>query len=283
MEKAPLRRTQSGMSYKFQRLREKIREAVESGELSGKLPGERTLARRFHVNAKTLSKALTDLAAEGLLDRSIGRGTYVKGSAPIQNTTTHRWLILSETGDETSGIVDGLRAACPDLDTTLSSEAIRPSFLNQFTAVVDLSPTTSDSLLRSLLVRNMPVVAVNKEPASYSLNTVLADTILGTTRLCRDLILAGHRRLGAIEPRGHTRIAQALRAAAARYGSDVVIESSDPGEVAALANEGITGLVCDSIHAANVAQAALRSRQIRVPDQVSITAVGCVGSTPDCS
>src|ERR1700733_5769947 len=70
----------SGMSYKFQRLREKLRAAIASGELSGKLPGERQLAKRFHVNAKTLSKALTDLAAEGLLDRSIGRGTFVKGS-----------------------------------------------------------------------------------------------------------------------------------------------------------------------------------------------------------
>src|SRR5882757_3666985 len=70
-----------GMSYKFQRLREKLRAAVASGELSGKLPGERALAKRFHVNAKTLSKALTDLAAEGLLDRSIGRGTYVKDAS----------------------------------------------------------------------------------------------------------------------------------------------------------------------------------------------------------
>src|SRR5579864_2222915 len=81
----------SGMSYKFQRLREKLRHAIISGELSGKLPGERALARRFHVNAKTLSKALTDLAAEGLLDRSIGRGTYVKGSAPLPQREQGRW------------------------------------------------------------------------------------------------------------------------------------------------------------------------------------------------
>src|SRR5258706_15746710 len=72
------RRKKDGLSYKFQRLRERLRAAVSNGELSGKLPGERSLARRFHVNAKTLSKALTDLAAEGLLDRSIGRGTYGK-------------------------------------------------------------------------------------------------------------------------------------------------------------------------------------------------------------
>src|SRR3954470_21421446 len=72
------------LSYKFQRLREKLRSAIATGELNGKLPGERQLARRFRVNAKTLSKALTDLAAEGLLERSIGRGTFVRGhnSAP---------------------------------------------------------------------------------------------------------------------------------------------------------------------------------------------------------
>src|SRR4051794_3317321 len=69
------------LSYKFQRLRERLRAAVSSGELSGKLPGERQLAKKFHVNAKTLSKALTDLAAEGLLERNIGRGTFVKGAA----------------------------------------------------------------------------------------------------------------------------------------------------------------------------------------------------------
>ena len=60
------------LSYKFQRLRERLREAIETGVLSGKLPGERVLARQFRVNAKTLSKALTDLAAEGLLERTIG-------------------------------------------------------------------------------------------------------------------------------------------------------------------------------------------------------------------
>src|SRR5437773_4544819 len=92
------------LSYKFQRLREKLRHAIASGELSGKLPGERQLARRFRVNAKTLSKALTDLAAEGLLERSIGRGTFVKDSSAAPGTSqataptgaasaAERWLI----------------------------------------------------------------------------------------------------------------------------------------------------------------------------------------------
>src|SRR3954470_204889 len=81
------------LSYKFQRLRERLRDAVVNGELSGKLPGERELAKRFKANPKTLSKALTDLAAEGLLERSIGRGTYVKGTTAPEEFGG-RWLIL---------------------------------------------------------------------------------------------------------------------------------------------------------------------------------------------
>src|SRR3954463_6352382 len=104
------------LSYKFQRLREKLRDAVASGELSGKLPGERALARRFNVNAKTLSKALTDLAAEGLLDRSIGRGTYVKGSEP-EAVTTGRWLVLCDPGMSDSLVVQKLRAANSEMET----------------------------------------------------------------------------------------------------------------------------------------------------------------------
>ncbi|HEY8749874.1 MAG TPA: GntR family transcriptional regulator [Tepidisphaeraceae bacterium] len=274
---------QSGMSYKFQRLREKIREAVESGELTGKLPGERTLARRFHVNAKTLSKALTDLAAEGILDRSIGRGTYVKGSAPVPAATIGRWLVLVEPAEIDSCIVDGLKRACPELETIPSLEAVRPSFLNQFTAVIDLCISTPDTLVRNLLVRNMPVIAVNREPSAYSLNAVMIDTTLGATRLCRDLILAGHRRLGAIEPLGDSRISRALRSAAARHGSDVLIESAEPREAATLAKEGVTAMVCGSARAASFTRATLKTRGVRVPQDVSLTAVGCACSSLECS
>src|SRR3954469_21182337 len=95
------------LSYKFQRLRERRREAIGSGELSGKLPGERVLSRRFRVNAKTLSKALTDLAAEGLLERSIGRGTYVRGSSPAASSSTglDKWLLVCDADQAHNPVV----------------------------------------------------------------------------------------------------------------------------------------------------------------------------------
>ena len=60
--------------YKYQRLRDRLRQAVQSGELSGKLPGERELARRYDANAKTVNKALCDLTTEGLLEDDLHVG-----------------------------------------------------------------------------------------------------------------------------------------------------------------------------------------------------------------
>src|SRR6266516_2031753 len=120
------------LSYKFQRLRERLRQAIASGELSGKLPGERQLSRRFRVNAKTLSKALTDLAAEGVLERSIGRGTFVKGAADAASPSAERWLLLCDPDHVHSPVVQAVQQANPQVQIATSTEAMRPSFINQF-------------------------------------------------------------------------------------------------------------------------------------------------------
>ncbi|HTW93923.1 MAG TPA: GntR family transcriptional regulator, partial [Tepidisphaeraceae bacterium] len=144
------------MSYKFQRLRERIRHAVASGELAGKLPGERELARRFHVNAKTLSKALTDLAAEGLLQRSIGRGTFVKGSEPAADAHGP-WLLVCDSADNEAQLIASLQKHNSSLQVIQDIATVRPSFLHQFTAVIDISVQTPDFFLRDLIVRNIPL------------------------------------------------------------------------------------------------------------------------------
>jgi DNA-binding transcriptional regulator YhcF (GntR family) len=133
------RETQRGerLSYKFQRLRERLRDAVTNGELSGKLPGERELAKRFKANPKTLSKALTDLAAEGLLERSIGRGTYVKGTSAPEDLGG-RWLILVDEVDRKSAIVEQLLKSHSDAEAVVAGTEMRPSFISQFCCFNDL-------------------------------------------------------------------------------------------------------------------------------------------------
>jgi regulatory GntR family protein len=268
------------MSYKFQRLREKLREAIRGGEFSGKLPGERALAKRFGVNAKTLSKALTDLAAEGLLDRSIGRGTYVKGSAPA-NDADGRWLVICDAAGGTEPcIISHLRERNPLVESVTDVADLRPSFLNQFEAVIDASPTTPEPFLRNLVVRNVPVVAVGHEPRTYSVHTVLPDAALGVAQLGRELLLSGHRRIAAVEVRGGpTVVSHALRQAAARYAPDAVVDGCPPEDVGALLDDGATAVVCDSVRSAEQVAKALAARGAAV----SLAAVGCVCDKPPCS
>ena len=278
-----LRRNTDGLSYKFQRLRERLRSAVTSGELTGKLPGERTLARRFHVNAKTLSKALTDLAAEGLLDRSIGRGTYVKGQMPTAHTQNGRWLILADAERANSTLARLLAEANPDSELVIDFDSVRPSFLKGFDAVIDLAQGTPEKFLRDLTVRNIPFVTVNREPDVFSVNMVGTDRATGGNFLARDLIFAGHTRIAVVQSLPRSVVPRAVELAAAKYGPGVSVQVCDKDEVVAAVRGGATAVVCDATEVARDVKVLLADAGLQCPDDVSLVAVGCCDDNHPCS
>jgi DNA-binding transcriptional regulator YhcF (GntR family) len=273
-------RRDSELSYKFQRLRERIRAAVACGELNGKLPGERELARRFHVNAKTLSKALTDLAAEGLLCRSIGRGTFVKGSQ-VQDAAGP-WLIVVDANTD-HVLVEYLKTLNPDAEIHSDISIARPSFLNQFAAVVDLAERTSDAFVRDLLVRSVPIVCVGRESRSYSTNAVALDVTLGIDQLTRELVLGGHRRFLAIENRPRITMAEAIRRSASRYCSNFCVDSCHASDIGQAVESGATACICDSVRGAVQTMRHLHRAGIEAPRGMSIAAVGWTAGDYPCT
>ena len=262
-----------GMSYKFQRLRERIRQAVASGELAGKLPGERELARRFHVNAKTLSKALTDLAAEGLLQRSIGRGTFVRGSRTESQAALEPWLLLVDSTSD-QPLAEQLKSINPAAEIRTDVSAIRPSYLTQFGAVIDLASATPEKFVRDLLVRGIAMVAVGHEPRTYSVNAVMLDTMLGASQLTRQLVLAGHRHFLAVEERTRITVAETIRKTAARYCQDFCVDACAASDVAQAADYGATACICDSVRGAMRALETLERAHVEVPQRMSVAAIG---------
>jgi hypothetical protein len=239
------------LSYKFQRLREKLRHAIASGELSGKLPGERQLAKRFRVNAKTLSKALTDLAAEGLLDRSIGRGTFVKSGgsdrAAAPAPASDRWLIICAPDQVNLTLIKLIRDANPNSQVITDTSNLRPSLLNQFKAAIDFEAAqTPESVLRDLVVRGINVVLVDRESSTYLMNAVEVDRTLGTSCLARDLMLAGHTQFFAVERRGHTAVVDAVRRAAQRYAPDAAVDHGFAADIPAALERGCTAFLCET-------------------------------------
>jgi hypothetical protein len=269
---------QEGLSYKFQRLRERLRQAILSGELNGKLPGERSLAERFDANPKTLSKALTDLAAEGLLERSIGRGTYVKGSCRTE-PGGGRWMILCDTGRTDTALARAFQQACPGSEVVDGPQKLRPSFLNQFDTVIDLSGGSLSHLHRTFLVRGMSVLLIGRESEPYRTHGVTLDRAYAAGTLARDLLLGGHRSILVLEDQGQTAVSRAVRTTAARYEPCAAVQSCGIEELATHLNQGISAILCDGTELAEQARALLATRPSS--PELRLVAVGvCEGLAP---
>ncbi|MCC7350472.1 MAG: GntR family transcriptional regulator [Phycisphaerales bacterium] len=275
-------RKEKGLSYKFQRLRERLRKAIESGELSGKLPGERTLARRFHANAKTLSKALTDLAADGLLDRSIGRGPYVKGTAPTAKLQ-RPWLLLCDPGMEQSPLARLILESNPSAQTISELSALRPSFINSFCAVIDLAKSTPDAIHRNLIIRNIPLITVGREPQTYSCHCIMQDRVVGVVHLARALLLSGHLSIAVIDQHDNTEVHEVLRKTAAYCAPNATVVRGVIEDLRELAQNGVTAMVCGSADCAQQVRQKLTDLNLSVPQQVCLVAVGSIEQEAPCS
>jgi len=271
------------LSYKFQRLRERLREAIASGEIAGKLPGERQLARRFRVNAKTLSKALTDLAAEGLLERSIGRGTFVRDRSQVAAPVSDRWLLIVDDDQQLHPVVASLLSQNQHAEVVSPKGLLRPSFLNQFKVALVFSKTIPDTMLRDLMVRNMTVLLIGREPGTYSTHAVLIDNVLGATLLVREMLLAGHTRFAVVEPRGQMEVTQAVRSAAARYGVSAEVDTVEPSHAGEAVEQGATAVVCASDQLAREVRQNIEKRGTSFPGRIALAAIGTAAGDYPCS
>jgi len=64
------------VEYKYKQIATEIANAIATGKLKGKIPGERILAREYQVNVLTANKAVSSLVDSGLLERRRGLGTF---------------------------------------------------------------------------------------------------------------------------------------------------------------------------------------------------------------
>lgn len=96
-------------------LREQITQGVFTG---GMLPNEESLCERFGVSRITVRRALADLAAQGLVERRHGRGTFVSANLPLPRTVPSLSVLdsLRKTAQETEVRVLDVSQAEPPPD-----------------------------------------------------------------------------------------------------------------------------------------------------------------------
>lgn len=63
----------------WQQVAEILRERIRAGEITRRLPGERSLQQETGVAPQTIRRAIRELEAEGLVVTVPGRGSFVKG------------------------------------------------------------------------------------------------------------------------------------------------------------------------------------------------------------
>lgn len=270
------------ISYKYQRLRERLRTAIATGELSGRLPGERALSRRFRVNAKTLSKALTDLAAEGLLERSIGRGTYVAGQAP-ESPTHARWLVVCDPAISDPLVAELLRLN-GESRCIAPAEIVRPSLLSQCSVAINCSPATPESFYREMMVRGIPVIETCRIPANFSTHAVLMDKSLAAYHLARGLLLSGHASIAVMEAPESTVLLEAVKPTIARYNTTASFRSATPEQLDQLIADGVTATICDGTARALLVRQLLEGRRL-FPGcgEMSLCAIGTMTADACCN
>ena len=76
-------------------LKERILELIDGADVGSPIPPERVLAEQWSTSRTTVRQALTELVAEGRLERTQGRGTFV---APPKLTQVRQLTSFSEDG-----------------------------------------------------------------------------------------------------------------------------------------------------------------------------------------
>jgi GntR family transcriptional regulator len=102
-------------------IEEQLTERIEAGRLAAgeRLPPERELAEYLSVSRMTVRQALASLAARGLVERGVGRGTFVRETGTVTHDLTR---FTGFTGQvERSGLRAGSEViearACPAPET----------------------------------------------------------------------------------------------------------------------------------------------------------------------
>lgn len=132
------------------------------------------------------------------------------------------------------------------------------------------------------------MIAVGHEPRTYSMHAVLTDLMLAASLIARDLVLAGHRRIAAVEAKGSTILVRALCQAAGRYSVDATVDVVSPEDLDTLFGDRgqgqVSAVVCESAGTARLALAAMERHGAAAPRDVTIAAIGnCAGGDEPCS
>ena len=204
----------------YQHVQETIRRRIRSGEWRPgcKIPSERELEKEFSLNRLTISKGLANLAAEGLLVRRRGQGTFVterdSGRAAQRRLVKYiSPMPFSEDVVMRPGVLEGMHEVLAergyhvgvdffhDADEMVKRlQGDSDGYHAGFAIWYDPSEAVDAELAR-LSDEGYPFVLLDAVPTGFEGDCVVTDNVEGSLIVVRHLVEAGHRQIAYVTRR----------------------------------------------------------------------------------
>ena len=191
---------------KYALVQEKIKNEIKRGEIVDKLPGERTLAKKYGFSYMTIRKAVDNLVAEGLLYKIPMKGTFVANRKTRKKETNVIGYFLD------SSIVDGLTSPYYSL---IFHALEKQAALNGYSLMYfsDINGSSSlqhldkvDGVIASCFPRienvihdindRVPVVVIDNSSSDKTIPSIIIDNYNAVRESVDYLYSLGHKRIG---------------------------------------------------------------------------------------
>ena len=297
---------------KYSQVYSTLRRDIESGRWREemKLPSEAELVRLFGVSRITVTRAVKELQAAGLVQRVAGSGTFVKRSRPTLGQSFG--LLIPDLGETEifEPICQGMMASPLARDQALlwgsaareatSKEARALSLCRQYIergvsgvvfAPVELTPSRDEAnrgILRALDEARIPVVLLDRPVAPYPQNSqhdlvgidnrragyVITEHLLNLG--CRRILFAGLPHAAATVDAREAGYREAHYARKMSFGR-ASLQRLDPEDVTAvrklLESMRPDGIVCANDRTAGRLLHSIRHLRHRVPEDIRLVGI----------
>lgn len=290
----------------YRKIEETIRERIENGTYppGSQLPTEMELIKEFNTSRLTISKSLSHLVAEGLITRTRGRGSFVKGGK-VRETPGLIRFISPVAKDESyllhNGLLEGIQEIVRQANYNVSIDFYRTveeeieiirQYKNRENDAFVIWPCNNPAvieLLRELDRSGFPFVLVDSFFPQFKSDCVMTDNILGGQLIVEYLFKKGHKHIGYLSQE-LDRFCLAERfagtvSAAGMFGVELlshvlICRSGDPARqkenIARWLDEQSdlpeppTAIFCSNDSLAVMLYEVLAVKEVKVPDDMSV-------------
>ncbi len=193
---------------KYERVKQILRKRIRASDgVGSKIPSTAQLHKTLGVSSQTVNRAIRDLVDEGILERQVGRGTFVarprKATRNIgfvwpghmDQLTKHPYMASILHAAEAASSADGRH-----LLVASNVDPIKPAFAEQSDQVagVMILFNRDTRLVDAYLERGIPVVLIDPFVRSGDVPFVTSDQYAGMRDATLHLASLGHRRIAYV-------------------------------------------------------------------------------------